>query len=71
MMRHIALILAVTVAVAAAPLAAQDRAQSLADIRTELAALAAASGPAVLEAPGRAELETMMLAHPDRQAEKP
>ena len=40
MMRHIALILAVTVAVAAAPLAAQDRAQSLADIRTELAALA-------------------------------
>ena len=37
----------------------------------ELAARAAASGPAVLEAPGRAELETMMLAHPDRQAEKP
>ncbi|MCO5133843.1 MAG: phage tail assembly chaperone [Phyllobacteriaceae bacterium] len=34
----------------------------------ELAALAAAPGPTALDAPGRSELDTMMLAHPDRQA---
>ena len=33
----------------------------------ELAALAAASGTNILDAPGRVELDAMMLAHPDRQ----
>ena len=31
----------------------------------ELAALAAAPGPTALDVPGRSELDTMMLAHPD------
>ena len=33
----------------------------------ELAALAAASGTNILDAPDRAELDAMMLAYPDRQ----
>lgn len=32
----------------------------------ELAALAAASGPVAFDTPDRRELESMMLAHPDR-----
>ena len=36
----------------------------------ELAALAAASGPFAFDTPDRQELESMMLAHPDRQAGK-